>query len=98
MTEIYSKNKHPFYPIRIDQSPATPDAEIIGWVIHHKPKGMLTTPRPENLSFQGWIQVFCCVLIAWPCSCIPCCFSCNYETFQCPIFEDSISTHRSKSF
>ena len=62
MTEIYSKTKHPFYPIRIEHTPSDSHAEIIGWIIHQKPKGILTTPKPEALSFKGWIQVFCCIL------------------------------------
>ena len=87
MTEIFSKTKHPTYPIRIHDLPTSENAKIIGWMIKESPGGIFTAAQPQHLSYFGWIQVLCCSLVALPLSCVPCCLSCNYSAYQTPIFE-----------
>ena len=79
----FSRSKHPYYkvvyPTNIDF-----DYIIDGWWIKDEPSGFMTTPDPCSLSTCGYIQVFLCALIFWPCSCLPCFLSDNYNGYQTP--------------
>jgi hypothetical protein len=80
----YSSRKIPYYITYGDDK----SKKLKGWWVRDPPSGFFTNSDPINLSNRGWIQVFCCILFCWPCSCVPCFLSCNYDGYQFPDYDD----------
>jgi len=81
----YSVTKHPYYKVVYPKNLQTGET-IKGWWIKDVPSGVCTTPNPCEMNPCGWLQVFGCFLIAWPCCFLPCFFSSNYDGYQIPDF------------
>ena len=80
----YSSGRHPSYKIYGYDG----KKNIKGWWLRDPPDGCFTRSDPINFSDRGWIQVFCCLLFCWPCTCLPCFLSCNYDGYQFPDYDE----------
>lgn len=64
-----------------------PGQMVVGYYVYEKPRGCLTRPKPESLSFLGWASVVCLGFLFWPLMCVPCCLSACYEGYQVPVYQ-----------
>ena len=88
-TYRYSETKHPTYVVKWNEHDFQEGKIIKGWWIYDSPQdSCFVVPDPTLLRGTGWIQVLCCFLFCFPCTCVPCFFSVNYDGFQIPIFEE----------
>lgn len=85
----YSTEKHPYYKVQCNQKTLRSGKKIKGWWIYDGPDGAFTTPNPAAMNSLGWCQVILCIFLCYPCACLPCFFSTNYDGYQIPVFEDT---------
>lgn len=60
--------------------------ELIGYRLVTPPPGMFCQPDPSRLSWRGWLSCTILALLFWPASCVPCCLTCAYDTYQQPVY------------
>jgi hypothetical protein len=73
-------------PVIFETEPMT-GQRVIGYMIHERPNGIVTKPKPSKLSGIGWLSVAVLGFLFWPVMCVPCCCSGFYEGYQVPVFE-----------
>ena len=67
-----------------------PGQKIKGWWIYDGPKDTFTTPDPPLMNEFGWCQVILCIFLCYPCACLPCLLSANYNGHQIPDYDGRI--------
>lgn len=82
----FSTSKRIDLPVIFETEPM-PGQRIIGYYVHEKPNGIITSPKPKKLSGIGWVSVVVLGFLMWPVMCVPCCCSALYEGYQVPVFE-----------
>lgn len=65
-----------------------PDEILLGYQVvnpemHNK---CLVAPKPEKMSFIGWLAVGITALLCWPLMCVPCCCAFSYPVYQKPVY------------
>jgi hypothetical protein len=83
----YSLDKHPHYEVRCTRKKKRPGQKIKGWWIYDGPEDTFTTPDPPLMNEFGWCQVILCIFLCYPCACLPCFLSANYDGHQIPDFD-----------
>lgn len=72
--------------IREPETVPEPGDVLLGYRVISMPKSTFTKPEPKKLGATGWISVALLAIIFWPVSCVPCCISACYPSYQLPVY------------
>lgn len=75
-----------------------PGQTVVGYMIYEAPQSFLTRPKPAKLNFVGWVSCTVLAFICWPLTCVPCCISCCYDSYQVPVYDKVPEQYQTEGF